>query len=290
MHVLFATDGSESSEAAANLLQRIPLAPTIELTLLTVLPQLDRAATKRESLSKSVAAHAEELLAQESARFDETGWKVSTVTRQGHIAHEIVEAAGALVANLVVVGAKGLSGLKRFLLGSVSQKVMKYAPCSVLVVRQNSRVARSGDSESPLRVVLAYDDSKPAERAVEFLASLPRQDPVEVLVVTVQTLITAFRMDLKQKQGPLWREQQAKATSDLERVASELQSLTPHVTSRLLEGSDAADEILNVAGDFEADLIVLGATGHAGIERFLLGSVANRVLHHANCSVLVVRG
>ncbi|MDA1052948.1 MAG: universal stress protein [Planctomycetota bacterium] len=167
---------------------------------------------------------------------------------------------------------------------------MKYAPCSVLVVRQTSRTTKSGGSGSPLRVVLAYDDSKPAERAVQFLASLPRQDRVEVLVVTVQVLITTFRMDLKQKQAPLWREQQLKANADLERVASELQSLTPHVTSQLLEGSDASEEILNVAGDFDADVIVLGATGHAGIERFLLGSVANRVLHHAHCSVLVARG
>ncbi len=290
MRVLLATDGSTSSEAAANLLLQLPLPPTCELTLLTVLPRLDQATMKRESVSKSVTEHAEQLLAQESARFDETGWKVRTVTRQGHIAHEIVEAARAFDATLVVVGAKGLSGLKRFLLGSVSQNVMKYAPCSVLVVRQSGRGVLSGASDATLRVVLGYDDSKPAERAVQFLASLPRQDRVELLVVTVQVLITAFRMDLKLKQGPLWHEQQLKANADLERVTQELQSLTPHVSARLLEGSDASDEILNVAGDFDADVIVLGATGHAGIERFLLGSVANRVLHHAHCSVLVVRG
>lgn len=289
MQVLFATDGSGSSEAAANLLQRMPLPRTSELTLLTVLPRLDQAMTKRESLSKSDTDHAEELLVRESARFDETGWKVRTMTREGHIAREIVEAANGLGANLLVVGAKGLSGLKRFLLGSVSQNVTRYAPCSVLVVRQHSRAARSGDAEAPLRVVLAYDDSEPAERAVKFLASLPRQERVEVLVVTVQILITALGLDLKQKQGALWHETQLKMTSDLNRVASELLPLTPHVVPRLLEAADAAEGILNVAGDFDADLIVLGATGRSGIERLLLGSVANRVLYHANCSVLVVR-
>ena len=290
MNVLLATDGSKSAEAAANLLKRLPLPATTELTLLTVSPKLDQASVNRESPSKVMTAHEDELLAQESARFDDTGWKVRTITREGHAAHEIIEAASALGTSLVVVGAKGLSGLKRFLLGSVSQKVMKYSPCSVLVVRQRDRDTRSAGSDSPLRIVLAYDDSKPAKRAAQFLASLPRQDRVEVLVVTVQVLMTTFRMDLKQKQDPLWREQQLKANADLERVVQELQSLTPHVTSQLLEGDDASDEILNVSGDFDADVIVLGATGHAGIERFLLGSVANRVLHHAHCSVLVARG
>ena len=290
MNVLLATDGSKPAEAAANLLKRLPLPPTTELSLLTVSLKLDQASVSRESPSEVMTPHADELLAQESARFDDTGWKVHTIAREGNAAHEIIEAASELRTNLVVVGAKGLSGLKRFLLGSVSQKVMKYSPCSVLVVRHRERDAGTTASDSPLRIVLAYDDSEPAKRAAQFLGSLARQDRVEVLVVTVQVLVTTFRMDLKQKQDPLWREQQLKANADLERVVQELRSLTPHVTSQLLEGDDASDEILNVSGDFDADMIVLGATGHAGIERFLLGSVANRVLHHANCSVLVARG
>ena len=66
MNVLLATDGSKSAEAAANLLKRVPLPPTTELTLLTVSPKLDQASVNRESPSKVMTAHGRVALATAS--------------------------------------------------------------------------------------------------------------------------------------------------------------------------------------------------------------------------------
>ncbi len=66
------------------------------------------------------------------------GRKVETLLVKGHAAEEILKTAKRIRADLVVVGSRGLTGLRRFLLGSVTHKVARHAPCSVLVVRQPS--------------------------------------------------------------------------------------------------------------------------------------------------------
>jgi nucleotide-binding universal stress UspA family protein len=61
------------------------------------------------------------------------------------------------------------------------------------------------------------------------------------------------------------------------------------VTTQLREGADASEELMTVAREVRADLIVMGHCGSGGVERFLLGNVANQVAHHAPCAVWVVR-
>ena len=91
-------------------------------------------------------------------------------------------------ADIIVVGSHGLTGVRRFLIGSVSSQVLQSADCSVLIVKQSEDV-REEEHEAPphgrrWRLVVAYDDSIPARKAVEFCASLPLGDSAEVEILT----------------------------------------------------------------------------------------------------------
>ena len=287
MQILLAIDGSPFSEAAGELLRRIPMPSTPELTLLTVVDSLDdEEHDARQELQQSLRDSAQQLLTQEAERFTAAGWTPHTMLREGHAAHEIVETAGEISADLIAVGSRGLGGVKRFLLGSVSQKVMAYAPCSVLIARQPPD---HDTEEAALRLLLAYDGSPTSQAVVESISALPLHAHTHILITTVMELMTYYRMDVIQTTNPGWQAKKQAAQTALEQVAQVLRQATPNVSVQLREGDDTSQEILDAAKAFNADLIVMGHQGKSGLERFLLGSVANRVVHHANCSVWITR-
>ena len=143
--------------------------------------------------------------------------------------------------------------------------------------------------ETALRLLLAYDGSPTAAAAVETIASLPLQAHTHFLITTVMELLTYYRMDILQTTNPSWLAKKQAAQADLEQAAQRLRQATPNVSVELREGDDTSQELLDAATAFNADLVVMGHQGKSGIERFLLGSVANRVVHHAHCSVWIMR-
>jgi nucleotide-binding universal stress UspA family protein len=178
----------------------------------------------------------------------------------------------------------------------VAQKAVKYAPCSVLLgrVRDESTGSAFVDAEStpsrPLRVLLAYDDSNAAQAAVELLARLPLRDRADVTVLGVLTVATTFCGLDTVERGESWMQRKRKLRTELNKAVARVRNATPDVVAVLRQdGPDASQQILEAAREFDVDLIVLGHKGKSAIKRFLLGSVANRVVHHADQSVLVVR-
>jgi nucleotide-binding universal stress UspA family protein len=310
MKILLATDGSESAQAAVDCLIRFPFPEDSEFTLLTV---IDRDVFKGEGVKgisdeqqealqeteKLVQDEAQDLLAREAARLRKAGLSETTELRIGHPAEEIVRVAEQLDMDCVIVGSHGMSGIKRFLLGSVSDHVLQYAPCSVLIVKKpgltpdDSGTApgtgAADDHARPVRMLLAYDDSAPARQAVEFCASLPLQERAEVTALTVMPLVTLYRQDIRQRLSWLWLEKKKQALAALETVTQQIGKETSHVEAQLREAADVSDEILHAAGEYNSDLIVLGHKGKGAIKKFLLGSITSRIARHASCSVLAVR-
>jgi nucleotide-binding universal stress UspA family protein len=286
MKILLATDGSHYSRSAVDLLKRTPfVSPGNEVSVLMVVPAVNlpaQIASRREG---------ETLARDEAQRLHDVGFAVHTILREGHVAQCIIDTAEEFGAELVVVGSRGLSSAKRLLLGSVSQKTMKYAPCSVLVARppHAPTSAQGTKVRVPLRILVAFDGSQSAQAAVENVASLPWSDDTEITVVTALPLIAYFRTDIIQTASPEWWRSKNAAQADLESAARVLRRATPHVATTLREGKDEAEEILKVAEELGIDVIVLGHKGKSAIARILLGSVSNRVVHHAKCSVWMVR-
>jgi nucleotide-binding universal stress UspA family protein len=286
MKILLATDGSSHSRCAVDLLNRTRFSsPSNEIRVLVVVP------TARRTVQIALRSDGETIARGEAQRLRDVGCYVHTELREGHVANCIIDTAEEFGAELVVVGSRGLSGAKRFFLGSVSQKTMKYAPCSVFVARPSGEPASDQGTreQAPLRILVAFDGSQSAQDAVENVASLPLSDDTEITIVTVLPLITYFRTDIIQIGSPEWRRKKYAAQAGLESMARVLGRATPHVATTLREGNDEAEEILKVADELGSDVVVLGHKGKSAIARCLLGSVSNRVVHHANCSVWLVR-
>jgi nucleotide-binding universal stress UspA family protein len=137
--IVVGTDGSPSAEAAVRRAAEIAKGTGARVDLVTAYPDVP---TYRETIRSSAKAEpidlrqvAESVLARESRAVEDEGIEVTTHAREGDPAEVIIDVAQEQGADLIIVGARGLSGLQRFLLGSVSSKLSHHAPTSVMVVR-----------------------------------------------------------------------------------------------------------------------------------------------------------
>lgn len=178
MKTLLATDGSEFSHAALEFLQRFPLSQGSEVILLTVIDSeafkgkpVDQLSEKEkqtlQETKDNIQETCEQLLTAGVSRLQQAGWTTSGQVRVGHPAEEIAQMAGDLDVDLIVVGSHGLSSIKRFFIGSVSDSLLEHAPCPVLIVKKGeeedlSSTAVSDREEQLFRILLAYDEYTPA--------------------------------------------------------------------------------------------------------------------------------
>lgn len=276
MRVVLATDGSEGALCGARFLARLRLTEQDEVVMLSVLAH-EGETFPAETLGPTLTA-----LRRSAARR----------TREilvGHAAEEIIRFTEQQPAGLIVLGSRGLSPVCRFLLGSVAERVARHAPCPVLVVRPGHAAVR--------RLLLGVDGSRCSAHAAEWLERFPLAAECEIDLLTV---VTPQAETLSLSRGVLsaglLAEMQGIMQAEREEARKRLEEQAARWTASgrratpLLASAYPALGILEAAEARKADLIVLGSHGATALERFLLGSVAEYVLRHAPCSVLVVKG
>ena len=135
------------------------------------------------------------------------------------------------------------------------------------------------------RVLVAVDGSKHSERVISVASELAKRFGSEVLVLNVREVVITTRS------GPIGKESPEESLSLVKKVAERLvkDGVNAHGESSKTIQSGPAKEILDEARKFKANLIVIGSHGHSELTGLLLGSVASKVLHHAECPVTVVR-
>lgn len=207
---------------------------------------------------------------------------VQTHAKVGRPEAEIVQLAEELDADLVVVGSRGLGRLRRALMGSVSESVLHYAHCSVLV-------ARGTPLSFPVKILTAVDGSQEAARAAQTAAELAEKTGSELHVVHVGVLEPVYHPE---RHGyPAYRERiEEEVLRLLEEQVERLKKTGKEVVRSHPRLGRADEEILAVAGEIGAELIVTGNRGLSPLKRVLMGSVSDSVVRHARCPVLVVRG
>lgn len=191
----------------------------------------------------------------------------------------------AVGAELLVVGARGTSGLERWVLGTVSRQMVEQTPCPVLVVRDRTSAPGGGE------VIVGVDGSPGSDRALDW--ALRRASASRAPVHAVRTwaplrmpVLKAVGWSASQGGEVQGRHEQEEAQGQLDR-ALERRPLPPGVAAHAsaLEGSPAGRLVEAAAG---AELLVVGSRGMGGFARMLMGSVSTQCAEHATCPVVVV--
>jgi nucleotide-binding universal stress UspA family protein len=224
---------------------------------------------------------ARKLLDAGAARVRERGFAVTTTIGSVPAGAAVAGVAREVGADLVVVGSRGHTGLARLALGSVAEHTVKESPVSVLTVRGE------GHAETPKVIVAGVDFSPHAERAVALAADWARAFGAQLHLVNGLELTMPFLAPYEVAvPDALIDESYAKARKRLAAIAETLRDVDVHTTVLSAAPHTALD---TVAERVKADLIVTGSRGLRGLKHALLGSVAERTLRHAPCSVLTVK-
>ncbi|MFP4683299.1 MAG: universal stress protein [Ectothiorhodospira sp.] len=271
--MLLATDGSESCAGAEAMGLELASAHGAELVLMRVVltnPEYESMAPERvEAETAAARDELENLAGQARARGIDCGTRV----RHGvdpYVA--VVQEADESRVDCVVVGRRRRGPLARLVMGDSTARIVGHAPCSVLAVPPEVR--------DPLRhILVATDGSRAADAACAMAAELARAGGLPLTVLSVT-----------RPEGP--DADRAAASEAVQRV---LDLLKPELAGSgvtlegMVEQGRPDTVIVETAGHRGADLVVVGSHGHGALERLWMGNVAERVVTHAHCPVMVVK-
>jgi len=237
----------------------------------------------------SAAVRVEEAreLSKRLVAIESHGLRAELISRVGPADEVLATAALEQAAELIVVGTHGHTGITRFLLGSVASSTIRHAPCDVLVVRGRP-------VQGPfLRPLVATDFSPASSKAITNVALMCAPGtPIEVIHAWQLPAGSWGATLLGQARFP-WSTVRdavlAAARTQADKLVAEHTALGHTVHVELVQGPPA--QVITHAAERNAhDLIGVGAHGHRGVRRLLLGSVAESTIRHSPCSVLVVHG
>jgi len=278
--ILFATDGSKDAELAATTTVGLTKITGSELHAVTVAQEFPPYDAYRPLADRSRQL-ARRVLEGQLRKVENLGGAVArSHLRTGVAAEEVMKLAEEIEAGLVVMGSRGASGMRRLLMGSVSDAVVRHAHCPVLVVRWKP-------VNFPAKILLATDGSREAELAASTTADLARSTGSELHVVTVAPEHPYAYYDVRHP-AEVERHRQG-AQRILDRQVDLVLKAGGSVAKAHLSLGVPDEEIVVVAEELGADLVVLGSRGLGGMRRALIGSVSDSVVRHAHCPVLVVR-
>lgn len=314
MRLLIGFDGSACAMAALDDLKRAGLPRNAEAVILAISemwlpapftpqaagiseisssdPILNNSKSRQAAAAVAPVSETFALALEAKARLEANfpTWSIRAEEAAGSPSHEILSRAAELKPDLIVVGCHGRSALGGFLLGSVSQKVVNEARCTVRVSR-----GTAWKDGSPVRIVIGLDGTPGSELAIKAVASRVWPTSSAVRLVTVvdphNAAVRENRVSGLKKNPPKLR----KMTRDvvekfMKDAAKKLRSRLLSVSTRIEEG-DPKRVLIADAEEWGADCIFIGASAAENVlERFLLGSVATAIVARAQCSVEVVRG
>ena len=296
--ILVPLDGSPSAEQvlpyARALAAKLPL--TVELLGVVDTVELARglATVERFYMNTVVADETRrigEYMATVKKEFSDL--TVTIAVAEGHAAELIIANAAADKTTLIAMATHGRSGLKRFLLGSVAEKVLRGAANPLLLVRSSEEVNAAG--AALLRsIVVPLDGSELAESVLSTVVELAHKLDLEIILLRAYAVpygaytagegfydpvnLEAFQARLRQE-----------SVDYLERITAELKRKGSEKVSYVAREGLGADEILKIAGAMPVSMIAMCSHGYSGVKRWVLGSVTETVVHHSHNPVLVLR-
>ena len=305
--LILAVDGSPYSNAAIDLVAGIDWPASTVVHILAVAPDhwsprdlhgeqarivgdvMARIRKRHWEAAQQIISHVTEQLHRVHADDHLDDLAIVTEIHEGNAAEVILERAAILPADLIAIGARGLSAPGEFRLGATAFKVAAHSACAVLIAQPAV--------DSPLaRIVLAVDGSAEAQRAMEWVCALALPSGSEVAVISVAEVVGGFPADSTgereyARDADLALMQRARLHNAETQVWAALDRL--HISGArvrpIIRAGQPAAEIVRIAQEQDADLLVIGARGQTRAEPFRLGGVAEKLIRFAPCSVLVAR-
>ncbi len=205
---------------------------------------------------------------------------------EGDEASAIVDAAEVENVDLIVMSSHGYSGFTRWMLGSVTEKVLHSAPCPVFVVQSPQPISH---------VLITLDGSHLAEKAVAPGMELAQRFGAKVTLLQVNALLpfgygeslATEWAELDTSQG-LFNQMHKSSETYLTEVAGQYRSDNLPIETEVIDGLTVTS-ILDFVESANVDLVVMSTHGRSGLRRWLYGSVTAKVLRSAPCSMFIVR-
>lgn len=305
MKILVGYDGSDCSDIALRDLERAGLPANSEVRLLSVadtfMPKLETSDVSAHPLvtqhMSNAATHANAAIekarnaaaqGRDKLAAQHPEWTITADSVADAPAWALVTASEDWGADLIVVGSHGYGMFDRFVLGSVSQKVLAEAHCSVRVVKN------AAESAGATRILLGYDGSEDAQSALNSVLSRewPEGTQVHVIAAVDLRMITAISylsVFVDEILTTTEEEDHALVRNANEQACMKLREKGLIAESVVRDG-DPKKIILKYAEDWQPDMIFVGAHGTTKTEKFMIGSVSSAIAARAKCTVEVVRG
>ena len=217
--------------------------------------------------------------------------RVRCKIEKGNAATAILESAAADKDTLICMATHGRSGLNRWLLGSVAEKVLRGASAPVLLIRASEEAQTEGEKQFE-SVIVPLDGSSLAEQVLPSIADLAKQLGLEVILFRAYDLPygiydagATYAIDPERLSADI----EAEVQQYLEEKRDRLRKTGLEKISYASKQGLSADEIIKYGRNLPGKLIAMCSHGRSGVKRWVLGSVTETVVRHCNDPVLVLR-
>jgi nucleotide-binding universal stress UspA family protein len=284
--ILVPLDGSNLAERALAYVEELATAFNSEVILLYVSePKEEQYRPMHQLYLEEVAKRVKEHV-KKRARI-----KMALLT--GEAAEEIINYARKNKASVIIMASHGRSGITAWVMGNVANNVLRAAEVPVLLIRVTKPSRKVPPKRLVERVLLPLDGSERGEVAVPYVKKLINKLGVEVILLGVvaagQHIRTVGGLDYILYPEAELELVKAEAKEYLDRVYQRLKGGRGALRLELKVSDDVAGEIIKFADKAKATLIAISAHGHSGIEKWVFGSVANKIVQASKIPVLVVR-
>jgi nucleotide-binding universal stress UspA family protein len=286
-HILVPLDGSEVAASILPFVGDLAQRLGAKVTLLTVLVPNRRAGdTETEAW-----AEAQAIVRRQALRLYDAGIDSNTVVAPGQPAEEIARQAGSGDFSLVAIGTRGHSGLRRGVLGSVTDEVVRTSPVPVLVLSPQAIEKATESGFSLASVTVPLDGSELAERILPLAEELAQALTLEVQllrVISTGSMAYFAAEGVTMDTSPVEEELEEEANDYLNGIAHQIAERgNTSVWFNVMRGSPALS-IIDHLKETSNNLVAVSTHGRSGFGRLLIGSVADSIIRSAGVPVLVI--
>lgn len=292
MKILLATDGSEYSEGAAKFLGQLAFSSEDEIMVLHVIsrvPFKDDVKSYHEKLKEIKMEIASKILDSTINNLSPVNVKISTALTDGYPDSAIIATATGSGADLIVMGSKGLKGIKSLLVGSVTKSVSINSPKPVFIIK-----SPQWNTAEAVKILYVTDGSKIAAATGSLLRLIPFPEGAEITILNV---IPSAHMDIPER---YWMEVDNKIKDEVakiretefgvsDRIIEDAREILRSRFSNIrvsIKFGDPSVEIPLEAERLNTDIIAAGSSGMRGVKG-MFGSVSRSILGQSKCSVLL---